>query len=207
MFSPRRAAHFGLAGVGLLLVTSLGVLVAFTKDQDVLPEIRVGKPVPQFQLQDLNGRWTSLCSPQHQATVVFFTTPRDGVAASYAQRLTQLAQQYGQDDRVQIVAVQTDSEDFLEEIRTQARLNKSPFLTLLDPAGNVARAFEVRFTPTFFVIDAAGVLQYTGAFDDNQNPQQVKNHYCEDAIRRVLNGGAFVMASTHAFDNAARQTK
>lgn len=209
MFSPRRAAHIGLVGVVLLLLTSLGVLVAYTLEQKTLPEVRLGRAVPDFQLQDLSGKEVLFSSLPKRVTVIFFTTPDNPVTELYRQRVAQLAEQYGKDSRMQVVVVYTtdEREGDVEEIRSHVALAKPPFPVLVDPRGQMARLFDVRFTPTFFVTDAEGVLCYSGAFDDNQKPDQVKNHYCEDVVRRLLDSGAWAMASTHAFGNAQRPAK
>jgi hypothetical protein len=52
---------------------------------------------------------------------------------------------------------------------------------LLDPAGQVGRAYDARTTPHMYVVNAAGTLVYAGAIDDRPtaNPddiQDARNH-------------------------------
>jgi peroxiredoxin len=44
--------------------------------------------------------------------------------------------------------------------------NAAPTFKVLDPSGNVGRAFGARTTPHMFVINGRGVITYAGAIDD-----------------------------------------
>jgi peroxiredoxin len=48
---------------------------------------------------------------------------------------------------------------------TNAR-NARPDYVILDPSGEIGRAYAAKTTPHMFVIDATGVLRYDGAIDD-----------------------------------------
>ena len=47
----------------------------------------------------------------------------------------------------------------------------SPALTILDPHGDIGRAYDARTTPHMYVIDGEGVLQYAGGIDDQPRPR------------------------------------
>ncbi|MGZ8282985.1 MAG: hypothetical protein ACXWUN_08560, partial [Allosphingosinicella sp.] len=56
-----------------------------------------------------------------------------------------------------------------------------PAAYLLDPRGDVGRAYDARTTPHMYVINAAGTLVYAGAIDDRptSNPEDIegaRNH-------------------------------
>lgn len=42
--------------------------------------------------------------------------------------------------------------------------------TILDPEGEIGRAYDARTTPHMYVIDGDGVLQYAGGIDDQPRP-------------------------------------
>jgi peroxiredoxin len=61
---------------------------------------------------------------------------------------------------------------------------------LIDFDGKVGRAYKARTTPHMFVIDAAGVLRYHGAFDDdrkNKKGDKATNHVLE-AVKKLKAG-------------------
>ena len=62
---------------------------------------------------------------------------------------------------------------------------------LLDPAGEVGRAYGAKTTPHMFVIDPEGVLAYDGALDNAPmgKPKGGKNvPFLENALEDVLKG-------------------
>jgi len=57
----------------------------------------------------------------------------------------------------------------------------SPSAVVLDPTGDIGRAYAAKTTPHMFVIDAAGTLVYMGAIDDQPrnagaDPAKADNH-------------------------------
>ncbi|MDP7029615.1 MAG: redoxin domain-containing protein [Phycisphaerales bacterium] len=61
---------------------------------------------------------------------------------------------------------------------------------LIDYDGTVGRAFKAETTPHMFVIDAAGVLRYQGAFDNDQQNEKraTATNYVLKAVQRLKEG-------------------
>ena len=72
-----------------------------------------------------------------------------------------------------------------------------PFPYLYDETQEVARAYGATRTPEIFLFDAAGVLRYHGAPDDNyEDPAAAQRHYLRDAVEALLAGRTPPVAQT-----------
>lgn len=199
MLSPRRAAQFGLVATFIVLVSSLSALIARNIDAN-RSVARLERLVPDFQLSNLKGHSISLASLHGKVVVLYFNSARCPVCNDYAPRVIALANRYAHNPKVAFLAIDSDSGDGemadLDELRVQAKVLGQPFPTLLDPRGVVASLFEAEQTPSFYVIDADGILRYRGAFDNNRHAADVTSHYVGDAVRQLLAGQPVAMSSS-----------
>jgi peroxiredoxin len=62
----------------------------------------------------------------------------------------------------------------------------APAAVLLDPAGEIARAYDARTTPHMFVIDAEGTLVYMGGIDDKATTDKADIEGAENYIRTAM---------------------
>lgn len=79
-------------------------------------------------------------------------------------------------------------DDAMGEMKLRATKKKYPFPYAADDTQAVARAFGAACTPEFFLFDGAGVLRYTGRFDDSQDPEKVTKRYLANALADLLAG-------------------
>lgn len=74
---------------------------------------------------------------------------------------------------------------------------------LLDPDGQVGRAYGAKTTPHLFVIDAAGTLVYDGAIDDRPSTDSADipgaRAYVVEALDAVLAGAPVPVAQTKPY--------
>lgn len=204
MQSGRRAAQIGLAGAAMVLILSMGALLARTARPETTMLVSLGSTVPDFQLPDLNGNPLRLSSLRGKIIVLFFANPHDPASIQYGSRINDLARQL-ENGRVQFLAINTKlDENDIAILRVQAKIVGRPFPTLIDSEGWLARAMQVSCTPTILVINSDGELQYRGAFDDNENPQAVRRQYCAEVVRALLAGEPVVAAQTQTFGYALK---
>ncbi len=185
--SPRRSAQLGLLSVCLVLVTSLGVLVAGTRESTAFTPI----PAPSFHVNDFNGIPFSSKSFKGKFTVLYFYSVRCPVCNEYTARVTDLVQRYASDSRVQFVGIHSTAADKAVgggEVRVQAAVSGLKFPMLDDRDGAVARKFKVSRTPTLVVLDEAGFVRYHGSIDDHRNLAMVKSHMARNAVDALLTG-------------------
>ena len=78
-----------------------------------------------------------------------------------------------------------------------------PAAVLLDPKGQIGRAYEARTTPHMFVIDKEGRIAYMGAIDDNASASTSgvarARNYVREAITAVAAGQAVKVATTRPY--------
>lgn len=88
-------------------------------------------------------------------------------------------------------------EDDFAHMRARAVEKHFPFPYLYDETQEVARAYGATRTPEIFLFDAAGVLRYHGAPDDNyEDPAAAQRHYLRDAVEALLAGRTPPVAQT-----------
>jgi hypothetical protein len=78
-----------------------------------------------------------------------------------------------------------------------------PAAVLLDPKGDVGRAYEAQTTPHMFVIDQAGILRYMGAIDDQPTTDTATipkaRNYVREALAAVKSGGRVAETATDPY--------
>ena len=81
-------------------------------------------------------------------------------------------------------------DDDVAGLRAQRDRSGWDFPYLVDSDQSVAKSFNAACTPDFFLFDAAGSLQYRGAFDYStpKNSEPVTGKLLRDAVRAVVKG-------------------
>ncbi len=93
----------------------------------------------------------------------------------------------------QVVWLAVDSSHFVTPESSQAwrEAHDLPYPILLDADGATGRSYEATTTPNMYVVDAAGVLRYQGAIDDDPRGQNEAPHnYVREAVQALLDGNA-----------------
>jgi peroxiredoxin len=81
--------------------------------------------------------------------------------------------------------------------------NAKPDYIILDPNGDVGRAYGAKTTPHMFVIDAKGVLRYDGAIDDQPSAKHATvngaANYVLAAVNSVVKGQPVALKQTNPY--------
>jgi thiol-disulfide isomerase/thioredoxin len=151
------------------------------------PALQIGSVAPPFtvtqQVTQQACTPVSLKSLRGRIVVVEFVGEHCGICESYASRASQFATRCAEAGDVAFVQIR--SEQY--------------------PA--IAESYQARTTPTFYVIDRDGRVQYCGAFDDNATEAKVRNRYVEDAVGRLREGEPVAISSTQAFGRSVKWPK
>jgi hypothetical protein len=84
-------------------------------------------------------------------------------------------------------------------MQARAKQLELAFPYVVDATSEVARAFGATRTPEVFLFDAAGLLVYHGAVDDNHaDAAAVKQQYLRDALEALTSGAEIVTRETKA---------
>lgn len=149
--------------------------------------VKVGEVTPDFTLSDTEGKSVTLSSFRGKPVLIHFWSARCPFVLRYEERLGKIASDY-QSQGVTVLAIDSNENESLEDIRKVAAQRKLNYPILLDPGNAVADQFGAITTPHSYIIDGQGVLRYEGAVDDQGWAEEnvPKTHYVRDALDAVL---------------------
>lgn len=200
-----------LASLGLAAV--LGIGAAFMNppaqrgtpgkaEQDAKAEI--GKAAPDFTLKDVDGKEYKLSDYKGKHVVLQWINPQCPVCArvSSSGLVEQMRKELKALDKdVVHVAINSTHNMTAEDSVKYLKANKlEDVVALDDSAGEVGRLYGAKTTPHIFVIDAKGVLRYSGAFDDDPSGRKSERiNYAVNALRQILAGETVVPEKTQPY--------
>jgi peroxiredoxin len=160
----------------------------------------VGQPAPDFALKDEAGVQHSLSQYRGKVVVLEWTNPEcPFVQRHYADKTMQKTlASLGNGQPVVWLVV--DSTYFNTPDKSVAWKKQQGFSApvLQDASGTVGHAYGAKTTPDMYVIDAAGVLRYSGAIDDDPRGRNATPvNYVKQAVDALQSGKA-VPVSTSA---------
>jgi peroxiredoxin len=166
-----------------------------------------GQPAPAFKLADVNGRSVALSDLRGRYVVLEWNNPNCPFVRKHytGGNMQALQARYGADKVAWLLVNSTapGSEDYMDAKKLAAWLAEQkaqPSALLLDPKGEVGRAYAAKVTPQMVVIDPQGTVIYNGAIDDKRssNPADVagaRNHVAA-ALDEARAGKPVSVAST-----------
>jgi peroxiredoxin len=151
----------------------------------------IGDPAPQFALTDTTGATHEPLSGP--VTVVVFTCNHCPYALAWHERLIAVAHDYAERG-VRMLAINPndaeryprDSPEAMDERVQNGEFDGVPYM--FDESQGVARAYEAKTTPDVFVLDAAGVIRYRGAPDEDHDDPAQNAAWLRDALDAILDG-------------------
>jgi len=133
----------------------------------------VGRPAPGFTVADANGRPVSLSDFRGRTVVLEWNNPecpfvRKHYGSGNMQRTQAAAARYGA-VWLTINSGAPGNQGHVNGAQARTFVTSAgarPTHYLLDPRGEVGRAYEARTTPHMYIVNGAGTLVYAGAIDD-----------------------------------------
>ncbi|MCR5869456.1 MULTISPECIES: redoxin domain-containing protein [unclassified Sphingomonas] len=189
----------------LTAFTALAVMVAPTSAAPV-----IGKPAPDFKLNDANGRAVQLSDFRGKLVVLEWNNPGcPFVKKHYASGNMQKTQAYAKAAGAVWLSINSGAPgeqgpmNGAEAKAFMASAKAQPAAYLLDPSGVVGKRYEAKTTPHMYVINAKGTLVYAGGIDDKPtpNPADIKgarNHVLE-ALSELKAGKAVSVATSRPY--------
>ncbi len=139
--------------------------------------------VDSFQLPNIDNESVEVAPKENQLTVVCFLGTECPLAKLYAPRLNDLAAQF---DSVQFVAINSNQQDSVEDVRKYAETHSLAFPMLKDFRNEVADQFDAKRTPEVFVLDGDFDVRYRGRIDDQYTPGVSKAAASRHELREAL---------------------
>ncbi len=137
----------------------------------------VGKPAPNFRLNDANGRVVQLSDFKGKTVVLEWNNPGcPFVKKHYSSGNMQKTQAAAKAAGAVWLSInsggpgQQGHMNGAEAKAFVASAKAQPTAYLLDPKGVVGKGYEAKTTPHMYIIDAKGMLAYAGGIDDKPTP-------------------------------------
>ncbi len=210
----RRTLMLGTTA-GLTAVAAGGLTVLAPRPAFAAPQIN--KPAPDFTAVDSNGKTHSLADLRGKVIALEWTNHDcPYVRKHYNTGNMQSLQKQAADAGIVWLSVISSppgeqgnvTPDKANEL-TQTR-KAAPTAVLLDPKGQVGRAYDARTTPQMFLINAEGVLVYMGGIDSIPSTRaddlEKATPYFRDAIAAVTKGQPVQNAVTRPYGCAVKYT-
>jgi peroxiredoxin len=164
----------------------------------------IGRPAPDFTLDDLNGRPVTLSSelnPKRGAVLVFWSAVCSH-CLRYDDYLNQFSDRHPQ---LTLLAVASRQRESREDLLKTAKERNLTFRIFIDPGGRLAGEWSTQQTPRAFLIGPGRVLLYRGAIDNFQFPGDPDYAaYLEPAIDDFLAGKPVAQPETASFGCAIK---
>jgi cytochrome oxidase Cu insertion factor (SCO1/SenC/PrrC family) len=170
----------------------------------------VGKPAPDFTLQDTNGKTVRLADFKGKHVVLEWVNPGCPFVVKHyvSGNMPALQKEWGAKDVVWLAINSTNPthRDFMKPVTLADWLkgkNAAANSVLMDADGKVGRAYDARVTPHMYIIDPKGMVVYNGAIDDirSANPDDVKTakNFVRAALGDLKGGQAVKVSSTQPY--------
>jgi len=147
--------------------------------------VEINQPAPDFSLPDLDGQLHCLSDFRGRIAVVEFWSAECAWVERVDQALLPLLRSWA--GRVDLLTVVADPGEDRALLASAALQRGLQFVLRAGP--EVLDAYAVEVTPHFFVVDADGILRYSGGFDDvtfrHRNPTR---SYLREAVEALLSG-------------------
>lgn len=148
--------------------------------------ITPGQPVPDFELPDIKGEICRLSAQRGRVVVLNFWSAVCPWSLRADEALSGALREWG--ERVVYWPIASNSDEKIEMIRQAASERDLP-VVLHDIDHRLADGYGAVTTPQFFVIDAKGLVRYSGALDDTTFRKRTPSReYLAEAVNAVLAG-------------------
>lgn len=202
----------------LLAVTIIGFsllsFTAFNKNNEEPKQkvsaskgYEVGDTAADFKLKNIDGKMVSLSDfKKAKGFIVVFTCNHCPYAKKYEDRIVALDKKY-KEAGYPVIAINPNDpnvqpEDGFQQMITRAKEKGFTFPYLVDEGQKVYPQYGATKTPHVFILQKEGaknIVKYIGAIDNNyDDPNDVSEHYVQDAMAALLNGKPVANAKTVA---------
>lgn len=167
----------------------------------------VGDTAADFKLKNIDGKMVSLGDfKKAKGFIVVFTCNHCPYAKKYEDRIVALDKKY-KDAGYPVIAINPNDpnvqpEDGFQQMITRAKEKGFTFPYLVDEGQKVYPQYGATKTPHVFILQKEGaknIVKYIGAIDNNyDDPNDVSEHYVQDAMYALLSGKAVANTKTVA---------
>ncbi len=192
----------------LALPLALALLLPVALPAQAAPEI--GKPAPDFTATDSKGTAHKLSDFKGKTVVLEWNNPEcPYVVKHYESGNMQKLQSAATADGVVWLTVNSSAPekqgnmDGAAADKYVADQKAAPTAYILDPSGEIGKAYDAKTTPNMYVINGDGVLVYAGAIDSDDSFKQEAiagaTNYVSAALQSLKDSKPIEVASTKPY--------
>lgn len=161
-------------------------------------DVKIGDKVSDFTINNFDGNTYSLSKSGSEYTVIMFWSTSCPNVQPYTSRINALASEY-MPKGVSFWAVNSNSTESTEEVKTHKTEKGYPFPVLKDDGNVVADLFGAQKTPEVFVVDKNMTLVYHGRIDNDRDELKVTSSDLKNALDDLLAGRPVAKPTTVSF--------
>ncbi len=187
------------AGLGGAAALALGLGGLSPVTAYLAAQARIGAPAPAFSLTDSNGKTVSLADFKGKTVVLEWTNHEcPYVRKHYGGNNMQALQKKWTGQGVvwlTLISSEPGSQGYVEPAQANkltAERGAAPTAVLLDPKGDVGRAYGAQVTPHMYVIKGNGTLAYMGGIDDKPSTRledlKTARNFVDAALSELAQG-------------------
>ncbi|HEY7085354.1 MAG TPA: thioredoxin family protein [Hyphomicrobiaceae bacterium] len=195
LVARRRVLTIGLGGAAAFALRG----VPSSTLAHAAPQARIGEPAPAFSLADSNGKAVSLADFKGKTVVLEWTNHEcPYVRKHYGANNMQMLQKKWTTQGVvwlTLISSAPGTPGYVtgeEANKLTAQRAAAPSHVLLDPKGDVGRAYGAQTTPHMFVIKGDGTLAYMGGIDDRPTTRledlKTAKNFVDAALTELADG-------------------
>jgi peroxiredoxin len=162
----------------------------------------IGKPAPQFSLQDQNGKTVSLSDYSGKIVVLEWTNPNCPIVGRHykAKTMVTLAGEFVPKGVVWLAVNSTHTDGDAENL-AWVNKNSLSYPVLNDASGTVGKAYGAKTTPNMFIVGKDGTLLYSGGIDNDPDGDKgaATVNYVRQALTEILGGSAVSVPETKSY--------
>lgn len=197
-----------IVGLGLLSFTTIKEDKAPQKQNTASSKgYEVGDAATDFKLKNVDGKMVSLSNFKSvKGFIVIFTCNHCPYAKKYEDRIVELDKKY-KDQGYPVIAINPNDpsvqpEDGYKQMIERAKQKGFTFPYLLDEGQKIFPQYGATKTPHVFILqkeNGKNIVKYIGAIDNNyEDPNDVSEHYVQDAVNALIKGEPLKMTKTVA---------
>lgn len=194
------------------LLVAAGILMTQFAAAEKAEVAALGKPAPDFSLQDQTGKTVSLSDFKGKIVVLeWFNEDCPFVVKHYEKGdMNKTAEKYAAQDVVWLAINSTSGKTNETNAKIAEKWNiNRPILN--DSTGATGRAYGATNTPHMYIINADGVLVYKGAIDSNKSSKQSDiagaTNYVAQALDELKAGKPVSEPETKAYGCSVKYAK
>lgn len=161
--------------------------------------LEIGATAANFKLSDTDGKSRTLDTLKGtNGTLVIWVSAQCPVVKGYKDRINEIAAAY-EAKGVAVIGINSNATEDLDWVKSNKSEYAFKFPILIDKNNSLADKWGAKVTPEVFYLDAANVLRYHGAIDNDRGGHNITDPFLKKALDEALGGKPVTRSTAAAF--------